>query len=128
MNSLAADYANLADYDARDHYGYGAGRRLCPGIHLAERTLFLAIANILWAFDILPGRDKSGNIIEPDISSESGYEAGVLVAPKRFDCILKPRSRVRVETIMREFAEAERQVFPNYQDLKQEMAYGNVNE
>src|ERR1700733_6302398 len=30
--------------------GTGAGRRLCPGIHLAERNLFIAMAKLLWAF------------------------------------------------------------------------------
>ncbi|KAK5113652.1 hypothetical protein LTR62_003279 [Meristemomyces frigidus] len=25
--------------EKRDHYGYGAGQRFCPGAHLAERNL-----------------------------------------------------------------------------------------
>ncbi|KAK0511693.1 hypothetical protein JMJ35_006266 [Cladonia borealis] len=37
-------YANSGDAD-RDHYTFGAGRRICPGIHLAENGLFLAVAN-----------------------------------------------------------------------------------
>ncbi|MCJ1448190.1 MAG: hypothetical protein MMC23_008704 [Stictis urceolatum] len=37
------------DVSQRDHFTFGAGRRLCPGIHIAEQSLFLAIASILWA-------------------------------------------------------------------------------
>ena len=39
-------YANSGDAD-RDHYTFGAGRRICAGIHLAENGLFLAIANLI---------------------------------------------------------------------------------
>jgi len=48
--ALASTLAASKDYEACDHYGYGAGRRLCPGIHLAERNLFVGIAKLLWAF------------------------------------------------------------------------------
>jgi cytochrome P450 len=34
---LAMEYASSSDYQNRDHYTYGAGRRICAGIHLAER-------------------------------------------------------------------------------------------
>ena len=44
---LAPELAASSDYEARDHGGYGAGRRLCPGIQLAERNLFLGIAKLL---------------------------------------------------------------------------------
>ena len=27
-------------------------RRICPGIHVAERELWLAVSRLLWAFDI----------------------------------------------------------------------------
>ncbi|CAG8478146.1 5961_t:CDS:2 [Gigaspora margarita] len=36
----------------RDHFGFGAGRRLCTGIHLAERELFMGISHLLWCFRI----------------------------------------------------------------------------
>jgi len=94
---------------------YGTGRRLCPGIHLAERALFVAIAKIVWAFDIHPGRDEEGNVIEPDISHETGYEGGIIVTPRPFSCELRPRSEKRKATILHEFVEAEKNVFPKYQ-------------
>ena len=30
-SSLASTYAASGKWDERDHYGYGAGRRICPG-------------------------------------------------------------------------------------------------
>ncbi|KAJ3491620.1 hypothetical protein NLI96_g552 [Meripilus lineatus] len=44
---------------------FGFGRRVCPGRHLAEASVWLVIATILAAFDITPGRDDDGNILEP---------------------------------------------------------------
>lgn len=34
----------------RDHWTFGAGRRICPGMIVAEREIFLAISRLLWAF------------------------------------------------------------------------------
>ncbi|CAG8487588.1 7633_t:CDS:2 [Rhizophagus irregularis] len=42
------------------HMSFGAGRRYCIGQHLAQKQLFLAIAYILWAFEIKPGVGDDG--------------------------------------------------------------------
>jgi cytochrome P450 len=42
------------------HMSFGAGRRYCIGQHLAQKQLFLAIAHILWAFEIKPGVGDDG--------------------------------------------------------------------
>ncbi|KAJ3481079.1 hypothetical protein NLI96_g7909 [Meripilus lineatus] len=51
-NSSCADSANLPDAMQRDHWTYGAGRRICPGIAPAEQMLWLAISRLLWSFTI----------------------------------------------------------------------------
>jgi hypothetical protein len=38
----------------RDHFAFGAGRRICPGYHVAERSFFIGFSRLLWAFDIQP--------------------------------------------------------------------------
>ncbi|OGE47464.1 hypothetical protein PENARI_c043G11509 [Penicillium arizonense] len=43
---------NSADVTKRDHFAFGAGRRICPGYHVAERSLAIAAMRILWAFEI----------------------------------------------------------------------------
>lgn len=47
----------------RDHFTFGAGRRICPGIHIADRSLFVAISRMLWGFNIRQGVDESGRAI-----------------------------------------------------------------
>lgn len=45
---------NLPDATKRDHFAFGAGRRVCPGMHVAERSLGVAMMRILWACNIAP--------------------------------------------------------------------------
>lgn len=112
---LAPQLAAATDYNKRDHYGYGSGRRICPGIHLAERNLFLGIAKLIWAFSIEPGLDDCGNTIEPDFDPRTGYSEGFLVCAKDFPCRITPRSEARRATIMKEYEEAARDVFSQFE-------------
>ena len=108
---LAPEYASSADYENRDHYGYGSGRRICPGIHLAERNLWLAMAKLLWAFSI---KAKEG--AEPiDTDLRTAYLEGLLCCAKPFECAIEPRSEERWETIMREFEQVNEEVFAKYE-------------
>ena len=111
---LAADYAASPDYMDRDHYGYGAGRRICPGIHLAEREMFLGVAKLLLAFDFAQKLDNVGNPIPIDTDPATGYSEGILVSPREFECAITPRSEARAETILREFQTAESEVFSKF--------------
>ncbi|KAK4465763.1 cytochrome P450 [Cladorrhinum samala] len=112
--TLASELAN-GDYSKRDHYGYGSGRRLCPGIHLAERIMFLGIAKLVWAFDIGPGTDKDGKVIEPDVSIDKAYSAGFLVCAEDFPCTFTLRGEERRATILRECDKARVEVFSSYE-------------
>ncbi|KAH9998122.1 cytochrome P450 [Russula compacta] len=47
-----AESSKLPNAMDRDHWAFGAGRRICPGIHVAERELWLAISRLLWAYNI----------------------------------------------------------------------------
>lgn len=84
-----------------------AARHLCPGIHLAERSLFIAVAKLLWGFDFRPIRDAQGNYVEVNVDAETAYREGLIHGPWDFPCEIKPRSEKRRETIMAEFEAAE---------------------
>ena len=114
---LAAEYAASAEFEKRDHYGYGSGRRLCPGIHLAERNLFIAIAKLLWAFDFSEKVDAQGRAISIDINSRTGYSEGFLRCPKHFEAEIRPRSEIRRQTVVQEFERAKVDVFSKYENL-----------
>ena len=50
---------------AATHYAFGAGRRECPGKHVADSSLFIVISRLLWSFNI----DLGSN---PPPSDETG--------------------------------------------------------
>ncbi|KAL5536335.1 hypothetical protein ACEPAF_156 [Sanghuangporus sanghuang] len=66
---------------------FGFGRRICPGRHFAEADLWLAIANILAVFDILPTKDQNGADIIPKVEFTPGLNSW----PKEFKCRFIPR-------------------------------------
>ena len=105
----AADLANSPSYAQRDHYGYGSGRRLCPGIHLAERNLWLAVAKILWAFEF---REIEGKPV--DVDYRTGYSEGFLCCAKPFEADIRVRGE-RKGVIEREFETVEREVLGRYE-------------
>ncbi|KAH0844049.1 hypothetical protein AYO21_02193 [Fonsecaea monophora] len=111
---LAPEYATSADYESRDHYNYGVGRRLCPGIHLGERNLWIGMAKSLWAFNFEQDVDSTGNPIPLDMNYQTGYSEGFIVCTNDFPAKVTPRSEKRVETIMREFDQAKCDVFSKY--------------
>lgn len=82
-------------------YGFGAGRRICPGQKMAEHSLKINIAKIVWAFNV--ERDEVGGPL--DFSVETGYEGGFLVCPKKYHIKITPRSETHVKVIEREFHE-----------------------
>ncbi|KAI1613904.1 cytochrome P450 [Exophiala viscosa] len=102
---MADSYAGSPDWQKRDHYGYGAGRRICPGIHLAERTQWRLNARLLWAFDILPKIDpQTGKPMPIDVNN---YHEGIAHGPAEFPVVFKPRSQAHIDVIRREMADAE---------------------
>ena len=81
----AGEYAALADVDARDHFSFGGGRRICPGLHIAERSVFINLARLLWGFNIEHAKDEEGNIIPVDASTD-GMLPGAMSNAKYFEC------------------------------------------
>ncbi|KAF3053388.1 hypothetical protein E8E11_011831 [Didymella keratinophila] len=95
---LATENAASPDYKNRDHYTYGAGRRICAGIHLAERTQWRMLARLLSAFRIEHAIDENGERIEVDTEA---YEEKLITGPKPFRVRFTPRSEEHVKVIER---------------------------
>ncbi|PSR74371.1 hypothetical protein PHLCEN_2v9879 [Hermanssonia centrifuga] len=47
--------------------GFGFGRRICPGMFLALNSVFIAVAMILYVFDISKTQDENGQEIVPEV-------------------------------------------------------------
>lgn len=106
----AGAYAAHPDPRERDHFSFGAGRRICSGLHLAENSMFITVAKILWAFDVLPPLDGNGREMPVDLS-DNAYEPGSNTIPKPFGVRFVPRNK-EVETVVRkEWDQAERDGF-----------------
>lgn len=59
---------------------FGFGRRVCPGMHFAEGTIFSIIMTTLATCDVLAGLDENGKEVMPKYAYTSGtirYEACV---------------------------------------------------
>ncbi|KAJ7259499.1 cytochrome P450 [Mycena haematopus] len=68
---------------------FGFGRRICPGRHSADDTVWATIVSVLSTFDIVKARDAVGNEININPNS---YSDGFISHPKPFPCSVIPRS------------------------------------
>lgn len=98
-----ADSAGQADPALRDTFTFGAGRRICQGMHVAERSLFLGISRFLWAFEVRPKIDEEERDILPD---PERLTQGFVCMPEEFVADIRPRSLVRAEIVRREWEKA----------------------
>ncbi|KAJ4983179.1 hypothetical protein SVAN01_11322 [Stagonosporopsis vannaccii] len=98
---------NSANVKDRDHFAFGSGRRICPGYHVAERSLAIAIMRIVWAFEIKPAPNARLPLDLRDYPGEMPGNPG-----EHMPVMLIPRSEAKQRIIHAEFekAEAERVV------------------
>lgn len=66
FNGLDSEMKQVTDL------AFGFGRRICPGMHFAEGTLFAIIATTLATCDILPGLDEHGKEVLPKYAYTPG--------------------------------------------------------
>ncbi|KAK9784135.1 putative O-methylsterigmatocystin oxidoreductase [Seiridium cardinale] len=101
----AGAYAASGDAEGRDHFDFGAGRRICPGMHLAENSLFITLASILWLFEIKAPLDADGNEEFVDIS-DAAYEDGANTLPKQYRARFVPVNEQRAQTLLQTWDQA----------------------
>ncbi|RDW80861.1 hypothetical protein BP5796_05559 [Coleophoma crateriformis] len=90
------------------HSSFGWGRRICPGADLATNALFIALAKLLWSFDILP--------LPGRVYDTFDYTDGFNIRPKPFPCQIVLRSETHRLVLEREMLAAEHEMakFPAY--------------
>ncbi|KAF8192970.1 cytochrome P450 [Pholiota molesta] len=90
--------------DLRPNLAFGCGRRICPGIHLAQNSININTMRLLWAFSFAPATDSAtGKLIDVDVND---YQKGILTGPCPFKASITPQSAETMEIIKREFHEA----------------------
>jgi len=66
-----------SDSKEEGHVSYGFGRRLCIGRYVANDSLFINVAILLWACRIERRKDESGHFLPLDIDGQE--EHGIVV-------------------------------------------------
>ena len=74
---------------------FGAGKRICPGRHIVDETLFIVASSVLSAFDVTKAKDENGN--EIPVKAEMSVLSGVIVyvlCPSVIKCFSKLKATV----------------------------------
>ncbi|KAI0794213.1 cytochrome P450 [Fomes fomentarius] len=83
-------------------FAFGWGRRICPGRHFAEASMFILCASVLFAFDIKPPVDENGHPVEIKYTMTAN---AVVSHAGLYDFIIKPRS-AQVAEVLRDSNES----------------------
>ncbi|KAI9443652.1 cytochrome P450 [Lactarius indigo] len=77
--------------DAKEegHFTYGFGRRSCVGRHVANNSLFINIATVLWALKLERKKDAIGQLLPLDV--DGTVETSLVIHPVPYECDITPR-------------------------------------
>ncbi|KAI8100200.1 cytochrome P450 [Halteromyces radiatus] len=89
-NTRTMSSAANGNIKQRDHFIFGWGRRLCPGIHLAEVEMFHIFIRIFAYSSIAAPLDKDGKEVPVDL--DSGINAGLVTLPLPYQVRFIPRT------------------------------------
>ncbi|KAK9422283.1 putative O-methyltransferase domain-containing protein [Seiridium unicorne] len=107
----SVEYSVTPDPRQRDNFTFGGGRRICPATRLAENTLDITAANMLWAFEIQPPTTKNEdgqNMVGTIDTSTDAFQKSSFNGPKPFRVRFVPRSKAHLDLVQAEW-EAARQ-------------------
>ncbi|KAH7882728.1 cytochrome P450 [Phlebopus sp. FC_14] len=90
---LNAD-GSLTDDDP-SRFVFGFGRRICPGRHIADASLWISIATMLAVLDFSRAKDTEGK----DIEFVPTYLNGLSRRPAIFPCSISPRAHINKATL-----------------------------
>ncbi|KAI1486331.1 putative O-methylsterigmatocystin oxidoreductase [Biscogniauxia mediterranea] len=101
----SADYANQSDPYQRDHFTFGMGRRICPGARLAENSLNIALANILWAYEVRPPLVDGVEAAGVD-DTDDAWEDTSFRGPKPYEVRFVPRTDKTLDIVQSQWDKA----------------------
>lgn len=83
------------------HFGYGAGTRMCAGVHLANRELYVIFTRLLLAFQIEPTNDPK-MVPNLDTIDCNSVPTSMVMQPKPFKVRFIPRDVAKLGTWIQE--------------------------
>jgi cytochrome P450 len=54
------------------NFAFGFGRRVCPGTHIADQSIFATLATVVHTLDIRRAKDRNGKEVIPEARMNSG--------------------------------------------------------
>ncbi|KAK7455761.1 hypothetical protein VKT23_010793 [Stygiomarasmius scandens] len=98
---------------------FGSGRRICPGLNLANNSIEINTMLLVWAFDFGKAVDPiTKRPIEVDIDD---FAEGLFIAPNPFPCNMRPRSpqhAMLIEQALQDSAET-------FETFETDLTWGN---
>ena len=86
-------FLDPAEANQQAHYSFGAGRRMCAGVHLANRELYVAFCKLIHFFRIVPGDDA----YDIDPATACANPRGLSSTPKPFQVKFLPRNDATIQ-------------------------------
>lgn len=83
--------------EGTQHYGYGAGTRMCAGAHLANRQLYAIFTRLVLAFHIREAKDPKDRPILDTIECNS-VPTSMVTQPKPFKVKFVPRDQQKLDS------------------------------
>ncbi|KAN0137798.1 Cytochrome P450 [Lactarius tabidus] len=68
---------------------FGIGKRICPGRHFVDATLFIVVSSVLSVFNVAKAKDKNGREIPVNVATS--LESLIVMHPEKFECSIVPR-------------------------------------
>ncbi|BGP35857.1 hypothetical protein JCM10296v2_007709 [Rhodotorula toruloides] len=95
-------------YSDVGHHGYGFGRRVCPGKHIADRSLFVVFTRLLWTLNLRPAIDPAtGKEVPPSVDA---FSEGFSSHPLTFTARMEPRGEWVKDVVEAEWREREHEL------------------
>ncbi|KAH8651142.1 putative cytochrome P450 [Xylariales sp. PMI_506] len=98
---------------------FGYGRRMCTGRYMAEDGLWIAIAQLLWAFDF----ENVGEGTAPNVNDMRPH--GFTITPGPFELRLQPRGTWVAELVSQEWSVAAKDISEVLGEMPEKSALGS---
>jgi len=77
---------------------FGIGKRICPGRHFVDATIFIVTSSVLSVFDVTKAKDENGH--EIPVKAAVTARRGIIIQPENFECSILPRDKVAEDLIL----------------------------
>jgi len=77
---------------------FGVGKRICPGRHFVDSTLFIVASSVLSVFNVVKAKDENGREIPVNVGTS--FQSSIVVHPEKFECSILPRDKLAEDLIV----------------------------